>query len=370
MTEASITEYATKMENIEKMIIYLLDGKINAQDLIKVINDHNITKNDQDFRILLHLISEISANYNRSRPSFDKMEPFLKEYLQDIKNRFQNFDIFNIFKNNKHILHLLFKEKILIPCKSIFNVITNAYYTSLLYPQFFSPEFNSFYTDEFVEQFDKKEQFKYSNQLSSLIIDEKKRVIGENDSKICQIIRNDDIDELKKHSKVVFSDKLVSKSLYDTYLPHTDKSLSIIEYATFCGAINILQYLIHMGEKFTSNIWIYAVRSNDLKMIQFLEKLNVQFGDIPIEKVINESIICHHNEITKYLMDKYKVIPNVDIFCQSYNFTIMVNSIQNKKINWNDNIFPYYCCKYDYYYFVEFFIKNKKLNANEMIISK
>lgn len=375
MTETSINEYATKMENIEKMIIDLLDCKISTQNLINFINDHNIAKNNQDFRIFLHLISEISANYNRSRRSFDRIEPLLKHYLSDIKNQFQNFDIFNIFKDNKLILLLLFKEKILIPCKSIFNVITNMYYNSKYYLQFFYPEFKSFYTPEFIKEFDKKSQNSLLFKLENLKIDEEKREIGENDSepKLLQIIRNDDVNSLNSYfskKKSYDENSTIFRSLYESYLPNLGQISSIIEYATFCGSINIFNFLKSKNVELKPNLWIYAARSNNLEMIQLLEKCNVQIEKDSIENIFNESVICHHNQIAKYLMDKYEIFGNMDVCLKSYNFTIMVNLIQAKRINWNDNALLYYCCKYDYYNFVEILIKNQKLNANEMIISK
>lgn len=72
-----------------------------------------------------------------------------------------------------------------------------------------------------------------------------KRKIGENDSYLCQIIRQDSIEDFISHvNRLNMSLHIkIKRSAFETntFLIMNDPTL--IEYATFFGSIQILQYL-------------------------------------------------------------------------------------------------------------------------------
>lgn len=50
------------------------------------------------------------------------------------------------------------------------------------------------------------------------------------------------------------------------------------------------------------HIWIYAVHSNNAEIIRFLEENKVRHS---FDKVLIESIKCHHNSISNYIKDNF-----------------------------------------------------------------
>ena len=54
-----------------------------------------------------------------------------------------------------------------------------------------------------------------------------------------------------------------------------------------------------------SNLWFFAIHSNNLEMIQILEENNVDAPFSSYELCFKESIKCYHNNIALYIKNKY-----------------------------------------------------------------
>ena len=136
----------------------------------------------------------------------------------------------------------------------------------------------------------------------------KKCQVGDNDSYICSLIRENLVEKFISYvnHKNIPLELEIEPSIYETNsLLFDNKEVSLIEYAAFSGSILIIQYLKYNKIPLTSDLWYYLVHSNNAELIHFLEselfeetKSNDQFNDVLIE-----SIKCHHNEISNYIMD-------------------------------------------------------------------
>ena len=187
-----IKDYFKDINEIYENIIDYLENEQNNNE--KEIQNPNYTFIDQDIindkyklNFLLHLLCKIAENHNRSFNLIKKIEKIILSLKKEINNNYTNDQIFDIFKTSKKLLYFLFKEKIIISDKHIFNIM-NDYKNSLKnYPQFFYPEFKLFFTDELIKE--------YKINEMNFIEFEEKREIGENDYYIYQLIRDDLVDE-------------------------------------------------------------------------------------------------------------------------------------------------------------------------------
>lgn len=125
-----IHDYAEKMKKIQENLINFFEKEqhddLTYQHLLMFIDNQEICKSKNSFKTFLHLISKTAYCHHQASHFIFKIEKILKSYEKLIKFYFTNYDIFNIFKNNKRILLYLFEEKIIIPDKSISNIILNS----------------------------------------------------------------------------------------------------------------------------------------------------------------------------------------------------------------------------------------------------
>ena len=149
---------------------------------------------------------------------------------------------------------------------------------------------------------------KYSETISSF---EEKCQIGENDSYICSLIRSDSVEEFIAYVNRTNLSLLtkIKPSIYETHSFLIDKEPTLIEYAAFYGSIQIIKYLKNYKVPLTSSLWLYVVHSNKAELIHFLEVNDVKPRDIwftrneSYDDVLEESIKCHHNAISNYIID-------------------------------------------------------------------
>lgn len=91
----------------------------------------------------------------------------------------------------------------------------------------------------------------------------KKCQIGENDSYLCQLIRDDLVDDfivyINKNNLSLF--RKIEPSIFETNLFLIQKKPSLIEYATFYGSVQIFQYLRFSEVELDSSLWFYAIHS-------------------------------------------------------------------------------------------------------------
>lgn len=236
----------------------------NFTNLIKSVNDYHISTSQEEMLILLYLLVNISNNYYRSSNFFQKIEQILLELKFNIITNFSNFEIFNIFKSNKRILLFLISEQFIFIDKSISFEIINI---SKTYQQYFYPEVAKFMNED--QTLNKKTIL--SKLPENFFIN---RLIGENESYIAQLIREDAIDDFIQYitkSNTSLKSK-IGPSIYETNSFFIENIPDFIEYSAFFGSYKIFKYLQHKVN-ITDSIWPYAIHGKNLDIINILKEI-------------------------------------------------------------------------------------------------
>ena len=175
-----------RKKKIYKVLLKYLENqeestmKSSFHKLVKIIELQKIKSHPPELREFLRIISIISKNHHRFVGFIEKIEKILFLLSNTIKDSLDNTCIFNIFKSNRRILLSLFEMEIIKQDKSIFQ--------EELFTVYFYPE---------IQKVVEKEKFNTINE-QYLKFDpktfEEKRKIGENDSYICELIRNDSVE--------------------------------------------------------------------------------------------------------------------------------------------------------------------------------
>lgn len=154
----------------------------------------------------------------------------------EIQNQLTNFEIFDIFKENKRILLILFEEKIITADKEMATVLTQPLYTNRFYYFFFFPELSIFLNKVMKKRAKKKKSTYQPGEF------ELNRQKGENEHYICELIRNDSIDDfiIFLNEKNISVSNQIKPSIFETNTFLLDKDNNnemptYIEYAAFCG---------------------------------------------------------------------------------------------------------------------------------------
>ncbi|KAK8837055.1 hypothetical protein M9Y10_037104 [Tritrichomonas musculus] len=357
--KAYVTSFLSRMKNTQEKILSFLDSDQNREEdlqvLLRYFQDQKICEDKVEFKALLHLISKISNNYHRSTNFICKIEQILKNLQEKTKNYFSNYDIFHIFKNNKRILLFLFEEKVIIPDKSILSQMTKHKFKFREYIPYFYPEFESFFDDQL------KQEIK-SQLPEDMNLFEQKRKIGQNDSEICRLIRNDSIDDFIKfvNQNNYPLDYEIEKSIYETnnYLTYCFPTL--IEYSAFFGSVKIFKYLITNGANLGASLMSFSSHGNNSEIIHILEEKQIEIADFDYY----ESIKCHSIDVSNYLKQKLNDVNGCSQCLHYYNFIELENQINDFGFN-----FFYDCCRYDYISIVDFLLKNSKIEINSKVTS-
>lgn len=377
-----IHEQIDKLKEAEEKILdYLDEDQENDLELLYQNFDFKkIKENKYLLKDTLYILSHISNNHHRYADFFAKIETILNEFKFEIQKYFSSLDIYRIFEKNKRILLFLFEEEFIKKENSILLIIQRK---SKDFAQYLFPSQNN---GMYQEIFDKK------------------RKIGENDTYICDLIRNDYIDEFIVYSNqtnLPLNSKIKS-SIFETnpiFLiqekeknfvnDEKDNNPTLIEYAAFFGSIQIFQYLRMNNVKLTPSLWKYAVHSNNAELIHLLEELHIKPKDINKDCLI-ESIKCHHLNLMNYFDENY--VSDHFFFIKGlhyYNFsylcnhpfeisesfrTIYINKYKSINLINDDYLIPfdlmiYGCVKYDYYNIVSFLFKRIE-DINQILIYK
>ncbi|KAK8897974.1 hypothetical protein M9Y10_000218 [Tritrichomonas musculus] len=372
------SSYLESMKMIHESLLLFLEDETNDikkfKDFTIIINDQKICDDQHRLRSFLHLLLKIGDNHNRNNYFFNKIEQILTLLKDHMKKYFSNFDIFTIFRSNKRILLFLIEEKIIVMDKHIAKKITtNNYYIKAKYPQYFTPEIQPFINEKWLTKNDKlMEDLK--KDLPDYFYKERK--IGENDNIICKYIQNDLIKEFVTYVNQTNYplDSTIKESIYETnyfFIKNQVKSneekrkFTLIEYATFFGSIQIFKYLQIKGIKLTNDLWPLAIHGKNNEIIYILQENKIEpnhYCGLYFE-CIKESIKCHHNEIVDYLLTNYSQCEVFYHSLKNYNFAF----IQIEMIN--DSSF-FDLCKYDYYVFVDYLLKNGNFDLNQKTIKK
>ena len=383
--KAYIKEYSEKMICIQEFLLEFLENdKMEETDFIFLINNLDnakIRKNKHEFKSLLHMIAKIS-NHRRNQFFNNKIDKILKEFQKEITQNFSNTEIFNIFISNKRILLFLFEEKIIVPDQTILSIMTKKKYFPQFYFQYFYNEMKEFFNEQTVNEMNLSsvtfsDNYMINESKSDLF--QINRKTGENENYICQLIRNDSLDEFISYTnKATFNlSSNVNESIFETNLFLLGKKPTLIEYSAFFGSIQIYRYLKLNGVELTPSLWLYAIHGNNPEMIHLLEEDHVEMEDKSVTRYVIELMKCHHNELTNYFFNiynhnnkgndldvtrqifkYYNFIPFSEKFTQSLDtlYDICVSDI-SKSFNEQFNVF-YILCQYDYFAIVDFLLKN------------
>ena len=372
-------KYLQEMKDFQDSLHNYLESDVSEEkrleDIKNLIADQKICDDQHKFKSLLHLLLQISNNHNRKHKLMMKIEEIIRYIKTDINKFFTNSQIFTIFKSNKELLLFLLEEKILIFDEFIARRITTDKYIQQKYPQYFSPEIQPFTKENWFPKID-------TAMTDSPESFNEKRKTGENDTSLCQKIQKDLISVFSEFNNE--ANKEIELSIYETNQFLLKKSkITLIEYAAFCGATNIIKFLLHKNIKMPQSIWEYAIHSNNIELIHLLENAFVRLDDELCFQCIIEAIKCHHNNLVDYFQTKYsKRISNVikQFFdkkiseknnheflrkcLKSYNFKY----IENNSIDQFDIL---ELCKYDYFYFLQDKLsKDENIDINQKINKK
>ena len=276
MADIEINKYLNEMRIIQSLIFKLFEAEsdVEAQynDLIKHLDNLKIREDTHYLSLFLHLLAQISTNHRQTSSFFKHVENILILYKNEIQ-KLANSYIFNLFKDDKKAL--------------LFLIIDWYVKSKLQYNPFFWPE---------IEQKEAPEEF------------EKKRQIGQNEDYICELIRNDSVEEFIQYTQrknIPLDTTVINPSIFETNHYLADKQVSLIEYAAFFGSLQIYQYLRFNKVNIDDDLFMFAIHGQNPEIIHLFEDDEIlqKLDEDQREKMYEESIKCHHNDIANYLRE-------------------------------------------------------------------
>lgn len=356
-------EYLSSKISLQNAILEFIDNETNVeehfQNIIQLINNQNILTDVNEFRSFLHLVDVISRHHNRSSNFFSKIEKILL-ILKDCLQKFlTNDEIIQIFKYNKRIILFLLQNNTIRLKKQFVKIFQ--YYNYKKFPHYFC---NLISNKISIDQLTKIKNECGDNDCESEDF-QNNQIIGENPQKICQLIRNDSIEEFityVERSELAL-DTVIDPSIFETNYFLENINVSLIEYASFFGSIQIFKYLYKNGVELQSSLWLFAIHGRNPEIFSILDEKNIKPEDETYNKCLKEAIRCHHNEIVEYICLNYIKTKDYKKFyiraLKNYNYQCF-----KEKIIDFDFFIQY--CYYDYYYFVNYYLTNVNFDINSI----
>ena len=369
----SSQQYIDEMQKVYEKILAFIDDETNDGAIFKDLNttfeDLQINDNQYKLKSILHILSKIVDNHHRPPNFFTSIEQILNFFKDNIKKFFSDWEIFRIFKKNKRILLFLIDEKIITIDEYIFHEIIQPKYVELKYPHYFAPE---------IRPFINKKSYPINKRLIDQINKEipenffESRKIGENDGYICQLIRNDEIEEFIQYvnKNNISLNSIIKQSIFETnlFLLKNDE-INLLQYTVFFGSIQIFNYLRLNKVNIESDLWSFVIHSKNSELINLLEENDFNKKDEDeVKSLFFESIECHHNDIANYFLNNYlsiEIKDSQDTIIESlkhHNFSFIKNNLINA------NLFPE-LCEYDYYILCDLLLKGEDINVNKLAVS-
>lgn len=337
-------------------------------NFMKTLFDNDSIEKQLIFKDFLKLLSAIINNYHRSPVFLDRITEIIIYLKDEIKKAFSNHDIFKIFKNNKIALLILIKENVITMNKYIAYQMCNDKYSKAKYPIYFYKEIKPFINDRLKKQIEEEnKEIILAIETKSQIF-EQNRKFGENDTYICELIRNDSVEKFISHitKNNIPLYKLIESSIYETNSFLLDKQPSFIEYASFFGSIQIFRYLKMSSVDLPPSLWLYAIHSQNPEMIHLLEEENVDPDDESFKECIKESIKCHYNDFFEYIKSQYCKFDDDDDFdiistkIKYHNYVLFPNDLTK--------LFSFYnFCRYNYVLIVDLLLETSEIDINAMV---
>ena len=377
--EEIVQQHFDKIKNIEENLLNFIDEKSesdnNFQIFVDMLDKQKIIENKQEFKSFLYLLVQISNNYHQYPGFYDKIDKILSNYKESIQKYFQNSEIFHIFGRNKRILFFLIQNGLFTINQNIYEIFMQSKYFNQSYIDYFYPEIESFLPESIKMKCKNSVKELEENDIENFNI---KRKIGQNDSYVCQLIRNDQVIDFISHVERTntAAEACIRNSIYETnkfLLENQNKrSISLIEYSAFFGSQQIFIYLFKKNVKLITSIWPFVIHGRNPELIHFLEENKINTLNDSYQYLIVESLKCHHNELSNYFISNFgeKEIIYKNYLLKKhlkyYNFND-VDTQQFIQLLLKFDLF-YFLCKYDYTSIVEFLIKKAEIDINKLYI--
>lgn len=353
-----------EMAEVSKSLLHFLDEQNEIercfQVLIQQINESQILQNKYKMIEFLNLIVSIIQNHHRDISFFPKVQRIFKTIIQNIKHLCKNSELFNIFIKNKRILLFFLDEKIITLDSILANQMMQM---GTHYVEYFYLEL-----EQFIRQ-KKKAEMKFEIQDQQLF--KQLREMGENDSYIANLIRNDNLEMFQScidQPEYSVNDK-IPLSFFESNPFLLSHKATLIEYAAFFGSINIFNYLLENNALKSPEAWLYAIHGKNMDIIKSLERCFV----IPKEfhkSCLLESIRCHHNDIAELILHNHPEIHLDDealsVCFESHNYSAIRSHFDLDPSKYNELFVIAF--KYDYYLILEELIKANSFDMNNRII--
>lgn len=323
--------YFDLVREIQDNILSFIDADDKADYSPSIFKDFMDSKkfghDIHELKVIIELIKKISKNHKRRIDFYEKIESILLYFSSEIAKNFSNYEIFDFFKKDKLILLILLKNKIISIDNRIISYINDQRTRQVdkNYEYFFYPEIKPFISTEKAQRIERDllstNPDIFTDKVFNFSIYDSKRKSGENDSFICNLIRNDMIEDFVQcinQNNISISKTFIKRSVFETnsFLIKSDYDyVSLMEYAMFFGSIQIVQYMKFNRIVFTPSLWFYVIHSNNPELIHFLEENHIEPKDKSYLECLKESIKCHHNDIAEYIQNcLLEQTKNVDDF--------------------------------------------------------
>ena len=358
MNNTEIQQYINNQKKLYDFLVNFIDNQENDSNLIY---EHScplfkIDETKEKLIEFLNILSQICENHHRNDNFFSKIEKIILYFKESINKYFKCQDIFDMFIFNKRIIWFLFNQKIISfddedIQKSISDLDED---TKLDFQCFFFPEIKLHFKSADINKIESKLKSNDSDIFKDF---DKKRQIAENDSYICQLIREDSLDEFITYvSKTNYDlSQKVNESIFETNPLLISDTPTIIEYAAFFGSIQIFQYLRYNNIELASSIWKYAIHGRNPDIIHLLEENGPKSNDM--NELILESLKCHHNELVNYfkIQAENNETNNDEQILYAHNYSYFPNFADS-----NDAFVLF--CFYNYIELVKLLLKTNEID--------
>ena len=349
-----IESLINQMKEIQDNLLKYLDNESDVeeyyQNFIQLLDNYDIFNKPSEFKLVLHLLLQISINHHRYTHFYEKFNTILTYFKDTIIKYFNSNEIFDIFSEDKVlILFLIQNDAIQINDQLVKKILDHKYI------QFFIKEVTSYFKEQPFE-------VKSTKEKNDALFEECRR-LGESDTYVCKLIRNDNIEDfitfVEKNNYSL--DSPTEITIFNTNKLLDNKRTTLIEYAAFHGSIQIFKYLYLNKVKLSDSLWIHAIHGDNEEIIAILEQNKVKpYGGF--ERLYKEAIICHNYDMAYYIQMKHLKRKKIEYFTesiQSFNFSFFEKDFAS---HLNEFI------RYDYQPIVEILLKNNKIDINKKII--
>ena len=231
-----VESWVKEKKELYTPILSFLESEKESEDefraITKIVEDQEIVKNERSTREIFQLLYKIGDNHHRTSDFYNRLVRIF-QYLKKEQLLIKDTEIFDIYKANKRLLLLLFEHKIIIPDESIVKYLIeqNDSNDQQLKYYFFS-EIKNYLTEEMKKSIENqiKKEFNISVEIFEAKVKE-----GVNDLPVCNIIRQDSIQDFVSYvnrTNLSLTTE-IQADFYESNSLLIEKKASLIEYAIF-----------------------------------------------------------------------------------------------------------------------------------------